>query len=68
MHTHICYHLNHANTHADVCSEHALTCMHACMHAGMHVAQDEKMVKVMKAVVPEREEDLSQAFACMIAP
>ena len=43
-------------------------CMHACMHAGMHVAQDEKMVKVMKAVVPEREEDLSQAFACMIAP
>ena len=33
MHTHICYHLNHANTHADVCSEHALTCMHACRHA-----------------------------------
>ena len=32
----------------------------------MHVAQDEKMVKVMKSVVPEPVEDLSQAFACKI--
>lgn len=54
--------------HTCRCLFRACTNMHACMHAGMHVAQDEKMVKVMKAVVPEREEDLSQAFACMIAP